>query len=140
MIEQIYRKAALKIVRDLGEDVFPEPESNAEVTTATTTTSTDSQDTQKTVESQEPLPNAPLVESTSKPETRESPEDKDKEHEKEKEKEQKVCRKKERKGRFHSMKYDLEVSTWFPGIYAAPLRCTTIPVHRFQTRRRDEPV
>ncbi|KAJ7630307.1 ATP-dependent protease La [Roridomyces roridus] len=46
-IEKIYRKAALKLVQDLGEDVFPEPEP---VTEAQTT---------KSVESQEPPSNEP---------------------------------------------------------------------------------
>ncbi|KAF8201098.1 Lon protease C-terminal proteolytic domain-containing protein [Mycena galopus ATCC 62051] len=46
-IEKIYRKAALRLVQDLGEDVFPEP-----VAAETTT--------DKSVESQEPPSNEPV--------------------------------------------------------------------------------
>ncbi|KAJ6577065.1 ATP-dependent protease La [Mycena vulgaris] len=48
-IEKIYRKAALRLVQDLGEDVFPEP---APVTEG---------ETVKSVESQEPPSNEPTV-------------------------------------------------------------------------------
>lgn len=52
---QIYRKAALKIVQDLGEDVFPEP---AEVVTTSET---------KTVEKQDAPTNEPAAPETSSP-------------------------------------------------------------------------
>ncbi|KAF7337118.1 Lon protease-like protein, mitochondrial [Mycena venus] len=51
-IEKIYRKAALKLVQDLGEDVFPEPET--EVATEGAAVSS--------VESQEPPSNEPASE------------------------------------------------------------------------------
>lgn len=46
---QIYRKAALRLIQDLGEDVFPEPTSSAGVSTAES----------RTIESKEPLSNEP---------------------------------------------------------------------------------
>lgn len=46
-MSQIYRKAALKLILDLGEDVFPEPTPNPKVSTTES----------RTVESQEPQPN-----------------------------------------------------------------------------------
>ncbi|KAJ6577656.1 ATP-dependent protease La [Mycena capillaripes] len=79
-IEKIYRKAALRLVQDLGEDVFPEPVQPAETlksvesqeppsnepapaaspetTTTSTTTDTDSSEERKPVTTQErqPLP------------------------------------------------------------------------------------
>ncbi|KAJ7500305.1 Lon protease C-terminal proteolytic domain-containing protein [Mycena galericulata] len=58
-IEKIYRKAALRLVQDLGEDVFPEPVAAAEPVT--------------TVESQEPASNEPAP--TPAPETASAPED-----------------------------------------------------------------
>ena len=55
LLVQIYRKAALNIVQDLGEDVFPEPEpEKAEVSS--------SQGEPQSVESQEPPSNNPAVE------------------------------------------------------------------------------
>ncbi|QRW18250.1 LON-related ATP-dependent protease [Rhizoctonia solani] len=56
-IDKIYRKAAFKIVTDLGEEVFPEE----------TTTSDKPKDGQpeKTVESTEPAPNAPTAKTES---------------------------------------------------------------------------
>ncbi|KAL5504359.1 PIM1 [Sanghuangporus vaninii] len=78
-IDKIYRKAALKIVQDLGEDVFPEPDPEHPETATTAATSSDSQDGQQTVPSQEPPSNAPSNESTSKPEgTEEGKEEKEK--------------------------------------------------------------
>ncbi|KAL5486269.1 PIM1 [Sanghuangporus weigelae] len=70
-IDKIYRKAALKIVQDLGEDVFPEPDPENPETAAAATSSSDSQDGHHTVPSQEPPSNAPSAESTSKPESNE---------------------------------------------------------------------
>ena len=49
---QIYRKAALKLVQDLGEDVFPEP-----IPAASTSE-------EGTVENQEPPPNDPALSTT----------------------------------------------------------------------------
>lgn len=56
---QIYRKAALNIVRDLGEDVFPEPEPEA---AKADNASSPPQDNPLSVESQEPPSNDPAVE------------------------------------------------------------------------------
>ncbi|KAH0825777.1 hypothetical protein J3R83DRAFT_8870 [Lanmaoa asiatica] len=53
-IDKIYRKAALKLILDLGEDVFPEPTPNPEVSSAES----------RTVESQEPRSNEPNEAST----------------------------------------------------------------------------
>ncbi|KAI5119641.1 hypothetical protein M0805_009002 [Coniferiporia weirii] len=64
-IDKIYRKAALNIVKDLGEDVFPEPESakpDPKLATA---------QEPKTVESQEPPSNAPSSETGSSETTKE---------------------------------------------------------------------
>lgn len=62
---QIYRKAALKLILDLGEDVFPEPTLNPQVSGAEL----------RTVESQEPLPLEPSeVSAESSTTTHESPE------------------------------------------------------------------
>ncbi|KAH8112730.1 ATP-dependent protease La [Phellopilus nigrolimitatus] len=59
-IDKIYRKAAFNIVKDFGEDVFPEPQAaKPDATTAA------SQNEPMTVESQEPPSNAPSSESTS---------------------------------------------------------------------------
>lgn len=60
-IDKIYRKAALNIVRELGEDVFPEPKPEVEATTAETETST--------AETQEPASNEPKETSSSDTET-----------------------------------------------------------------------
>ncbi|KAF8550574.1 ATP-dependent protease La [Imleria badia] len=62
-VEKIYRKAALKLILDLGEDVFPEPTPNPKVS------STES----RTVESQEPLSNEP-TETSAETSTHESSE------------------------------------------------------------------
>ncbi|KAF8123409.1 Lon protease C-terminal proteolytic domain-containing protein [Boletus edulis] len=48
-IDKIYRKAALKLILDLGEEVFPEPTPRPEVSSVES----------RTVESQEPRPNEP---------------------------------------------------------------------------------
>lgn len=74
---KIYRKAALKLVQDLGEEAFPEPKvveaaqaavsSDPAFTQATATeeaspaTATKPQEPLKTVSSQEPPPNEPSV-------------------------------------------------------------------------------
>ncbi|KAJ3504341.1 hypothetical protein NLJ89_g7984 [Agrocybe chaxingu] len=67
-IEKIYRKAALKVVQDLGEDVLPEPKETAAKATSTdapaTTSAADELATSSEkpvdhIESQEPLPNEP---------------------------------------------------------------------------------
>ncbi|KZT01424.1 ATP-dependent protease La [Laetiporus sulphureus 93-53] len=50
-VEKIYRKAALKLVQDLGEEVFPEPVVSAEAP----------KDEQKTVEKQDAPPNNPAA-------------------------------------------------------------------------------
>lgn len=67
MATQIYRKAALKIVQDLGEDAFPEA-------AAVPPTTTDAQGNQKTVESSIPPPNetAASIASTPSPSTESS--------------------------------------------------------------------
>ncbi|KAI0696920.1 ATP-dependent protease La [Cytidiella melzeri] len=59
-IDKIYRKAALKLVQDLGEDVFPEP-----VAAATSTGS--GTDEQKTVERQDAPSNEPAATETATP-------------------------------------------------------------------------
>ncbi|KAI0091152.1 ATP-dependent protease La [Irpex rosettiformis] len=59
-IDKIYRKAALKLVEDLGEDVFPEP------TGATSSTDSGS-DTQKSVEKQDPPPDKSAIAETVTP-------------------------------------------------------------------------
>ncbi|TFY80204.1 hypothetical protein EWM64_g3812 [Hericium alpestre] len=59
---QIYRKAALKIVTDLGEDAFPE-------TKALPEHPTDAQGQEKTVLNQNPPPNEPTAPETSTPKT-----------------------------------------------------------------------
>jgi len=56
-IDKIYRKAALNIVKDLGEDVFPEPETVKPAPEAATASL--SIDKATTVESLEPASNAP---------------------------------------------------------------------------------
>ncbi|KLO11431.1 ATP-dependent protease La [Schizopora paradoxa] len=56
-IDKIYRKAALNIVKDLGEDVFPEPESVKPAPEAASALTSDI--TSTSVESQEPPSNAP---------------------------------------------------------------------------------
>ncbi|EGN98645.1 hypothetical protein SERLA73DRAFT_160369 [Serpula lacrymans var. lacrymans S7.3] len=56
-IDKIYRKAALKLILDLGEDVFPEPSSPAPTSVPAESSTVGPQP--KTVESQEPLPNEP---------------------------------------------------------------------------------
>lgn len=62
---QIYRKAALKLILDLGETVFPEPVPSASTSMPAQSSSSDPQP--KTVESQEPPANQPTSEeSTSK--------------------------------------------------------------------------
>lgn len=57
---QIYRKAAFKIVQDLGEDVFPEPEPAKSEAAASAST-----DDSKTVEDHKPPSNAPPSDSES---------------------------------------------------------------------------
>ncbi|OAX35625.1 ATP-dependent protease La [Rhizopogon vinicolor AM-OR11-026] len=56
-IDKIYRKAALKLILDLGETVFPEPVPPAPTSEPAQSSSSDSQP--KTVESQEPRANEP---------------------------------------------------------------------------------
>ncbi|KAG6329030.1 hypothetical protein ID866_10059 [Astraeus odoratus] len=58
-IDKIYRKAALKIILDHGEEVFPEP---AEPSPATSTNGTTPSDSAAVVESQEPAPTQPKEE------------------------------------------------------------------------------
>ncbi|KZT67440.1 ATP-dependent protease La [Daedalea quercina L-15889] len=58
-IEKIYRKAALKLIQDLGEDAFPEKTASA----------AEDADEGHTVEKQEPPPNDPAAPETSVPET-----------------------------------------------------------------------
>ncbi|KAI6033397.1 Lon protease C-terminal proteolytic domain-containing protein [Pisolithus marmoratus] len=60
-IDKIYRKAALKIILDHGEEMFPEPPqpTPAPAAASTDNVSTDSSSTSTTVESQEPSPNNP---------------------------------------------------------------------------------
>ncbi|KAJ7083844.1 Lon protease C-terminal proteolytic domain-containing protein [Mycena crocata] len=58
-IEKIYRKAALQLVQELGEDVFPEPAVAAEAV--------------KSVESQEPVSNEPATAQTVTPSPTPSP-------------------------------------------------------------------
>ncbi|EJD07055.1 ATP-dependent protease La [Fomitiporia mediterranea MF3/22] len=64
-IDKIYRKTALNIVKDLGEDVFPEPDASKPDAAASATASTP-EESERTVESQEPARNAPSPDSTSK--------------------------------------------------------------------------
>ncbi|KAM5531800.1 hypothetical protein V8D89_013711 [Ganoderma adspersum] len=74
-IDKIYRKAALKIVQDLGEDVFPEPIAapGAETTTSThdaaVKSDSESAETATTVEKQDPPVNNPAAPETSTPHT-----------------------------------------------------------------------
>jgi Lon-like ATP-dependent protease len=63
-IDKIYRKAALNLILDLGEDVFPEP-------APATAKPTDPENKAKSVESQEPPPNEPTAPETSVPKTEE---------------------------------------------------------------------
>ncbi|KAG1727696.1 Lon protease C-terminal proteolytic domain-containing protein [Suillus lakei] len=56
-IDKIYRKAALKLILDLGESVFPEPVPPASTSAPAPSSSADPQP--KTVESQEPPANEP---------------------------------------------------------------------------------
>ncbi|KIY73073.1 ATP-dependent protease La [Cylindrobasidium torrendii FP15055 ss-10] len=49
-IDKIYRKAALKLIQDLGEDAFPEPSAESTVVAA-----------ESTVENQQPAPNEPAA-------------------------------------------------------------------------------
>ncbi|KAI6108343.1 Lon protease C-terminal proteolytic domain-containing protein [Pisolithus sp. B1] len=60
-IDKIYRKAALKIILDHGEEMFPEPPQPAPAPAAASTNnvSTDLTSTAAAVESQEPPPNEP---------------------------------------------------------------------------------
>ncbi|PCH42097.1 ATP-dependent protease La [Wolfiporia cocos MD-104 SS10] len=58
-IEKIYRKAALKLVQDLGEDVFPEEVAAVEA----------SKEESKTVEKQDAPPNDPAAPETTVPKT-----------------------------------------------------------------------
>ena len=74
MLHQIYRKAALKIVQDLGEDVFPEPSQapGAEATAATTDAAksdSESSESTTTVEKQDAPVNNPAAPETSTPHT-----------------------------------------------------------------------
>jgi Lon-like ATP-dependent protease len=52
-LRKIYRKAALRLVQDLGEEIFPEP------ATASTSPASDSTSETKSIESQEPQSNDP---------------------------------------------------------------------------------
>ncbi|CDO69721.1 hypothetical protein BN946_scf184687.g6 [Trametes cinnabarina] len=79
-IDKIYRKAALKIVRDLGEEVFPEPTPEpapaAEATSADRSKSEDNTaQVASTVEKQDAPPDTPGAPETSTPRT--SSEDKE---------------------------------------------------------------
>ncbi|KAI9066244.1 ATP-dependent protease La [Trametes sanguinea] len=77
-IDKIYRKAALKIVQDLGEEVFPEPTPApaAEATSADTSKpEDDSAKAASTVEKQDAPPDTPGAPETSTPHT--SAEEKD---------------------------------------------------------------
>ncbi|KAF9259401.1 ATP-dependent protease La [Marasmius fiardii PR-910] len=60
-IEKIYRKAALKVVQDLGEEALPEPEP---ATNATQTDESKKVEETTTVESQTPPPNDPTAASS----------------------------------------------------------------------------
>lgn len=61
---QIYRKAALKLVQDLGEDVFPEPTSTDAATASANTTTVEKQDAPLN-EPAAPEVSTPLKESSS---------------------------------------------------------------------------
>lgn len=58
-IDKIYRKAALKIILDHGEAMFPEPPQPAPAAASTDDVSAGSTSTSTAVESQEPPPNEP---------------------------------------------------------------------------------
>lgn len=58
-IDKIYRKAALKIILDHGEAMFPEPPQPAPAAASTDDVSADSTSTSTAVGSQEPPPNEP---------------------------------------------------------------------------------
>jgi len=62
-IDKIYRKAALNLILELGEDVSPEP---------TTAKPTEPEDKTKSIESQDPPPNEPAAPETSVPKAEES--------------------------------------------------------------------
>ena len=69
---QIYRKAALKIVQELGEEVFPEPTpvaapEAAAAAGATKTDASESSETTSTVEKQDAPPQTPGAPETSTP-------------------------------------------------------------------------
>ena len=72
---QIYRKAALKIVQDLGEDVFPEPvaapgpEATASTHDAAVKSDSEPTETATTVEKQDAPVNNPAAPETSTPHT-----------------------------------------------------------------------
>ncbi|KAI0649038.1 ATP-dependent protease La [Trametes meyenii] len=70
-IDKIYRKAALKIVQDLGEEVFPEPAPVPAVEAASADTDKPADDSAKaaTVEKQDPPPDHPGAPETSTPHT-----------------------------------------------------------------------
>ncbi|EIW57635.1 ATP-dependent protease La [Trametes versicolor FP-101664 SS1] len=70
-IDKIYRKAALKIVRDLGEDVFPEPTPVPAVETAAVDAakSDESAEASSAVEKQDAPPDTPGAPETSTPHT-----------------------------------------------------------------------
>ncbi|OJT06649.1 Lon protease -like protein, mitochondrial [Trametes pubescens] len=70
-IDKIYRKAALKIVRDLGEDVFPEPTPVPTVETAAVDTAKpdESAEALSAVEKQDAPPDIPGAPETSTPHT-----------------------------------------------------------------------
>ncbi|KAI0775127.1 ATP-dependent protease La [Trametes elegans] len=72
-IDKIYRKAALKIVQDLGEEVFPEPTAApaVEATSATDTKKSEDEPAKatSTVEKQDPPPDTPGAPETSTPHT-----------------------------------------------------------------------
>ncbi|KAJ3483890.1 hypothetical protein NLI96_g6007 [Meripilus lineatus] len=63
-IDKIYRKAALKLVQDLGEDVFPEPTSTDAATASANTTTVEKQDAPLN-EPAAPEVSTPLKESSS---------------------------------------------------------------------------
>ncbi|KAH9847655.1 ATP-dependent protease La [Lenzites betulinus] len=69
-IDKIYRKAALKIVRDLGEEVFPEPAPAAAAATASVDSNKsqdDSSEVTSSVEKQDAPPDTPGAPETSTP-------------------------------------------------------------------------
>ncbi|KIM80300.1 hypothetical protein PILCRDRAFT_822423 [Piloderma croceum F 1598] len=72
-IDKIYRKAALNLILDLGEDIFPEPAPTKPTDAKHTDIDTDTDtDQAKSVESHDPPPNEPAAPETSVPKSEEN--------------------------------------------------------------------